>query len=280
MPTIPSWVNQPDYLGAMRSGAALGLQRRESKDRLNLGYENLLQGREEATNRLQLAYDQLASQEQQRQDILEERRHETAARMAEQLRQHDALNLYRQSNAEHQRAQEMQAQDRLALSSRHNLAMEDVAQQNADTALERALALSDPKETSTLDSYESPTGRKFVRVTNPNTGAVTLHPEETGAGPTLTKRTAFPATEEVEARPGYTLWPGGPTIQSARKAVPAQPAYTVTERLRSPPPPIDAADAKPSEPLKTFASEQEARAEGYEAGDVIYLQGIGKVRLR
>lgn len=109
-------------------------------------------------------------------------------------------------------------------------AMIKIAQQNADTMRMRAKALSAEKQPSQIDIFTSPSGRKFVRVVNPNTGATQLHPEETGAGPTITKRTEYPKVPEVTARPGYKWWPA--SLLPAREAVPEKPAYTVTERIR------------------------------------------------
>lgn len=134
-------------------------------------------------------------------------------------------------------------------------AMLRIQQQNADTQRMRATALSAPKQQSEISDYTSPTGRKFVRVLNPNTGGISLHPEETGAGPTMTKRTEFPAVPATEGTPGkptlyWPSWLGGKQYRAGTPPVPATPgreAYTETERRRLPAQPgaANAAQALP-----------------------------------
>jgi hypothetical protein len=59
MPELPPWLTPPDFIGAMRSGASLGLQAR-GQDRAD---EAQAFEEQSSADRLKLAYDQLAKQE-------------------------------------------------------------------------------------------------------------------------------------------------------------------------------------------------------------------------
>lgn len=133
MPTIVPWAIPPDYLGAMRSGAALGLDR----GRLNLGYANLAQNQEQDVNRLQLAYDQLAAQQGENQadreqraaiasETLKERALESSLRLMELASRHAAASGHQKEALEAKKAAD-------ALRGDYQKGMLAIAQKRADT---------------------------------------------------------------------------------------------------------------------------------------------------
>lgn len=84
MATVAPWLIPPDFVGAMRAGAQLGLEQRQ---------QDIAQS--EAADRLRLAYDQLASEEQQRARETQSRMDLAKASLALRGQQMDATQAYR-----------------------------------------------------------------------------------------------------------------------------------------------------------------------------------------
>lgn len=142
---IPPWLNPPDFVGASRAGAALGLEGRGQDIQVA-----------EAGDRLKLAYDQLEAQEKR--DAVQEAAKLALAHATLQMKkdQMTALDRYRQQNIE---AQNLRAQDRLSLSAQR---LEDLNKYRSDTeALRRELAGKEPTGTFPLDP-NNPFGPKVT----------------------------------------------------------------------------------------------------------------------
>lgn len=128
---IPSWLNPPDFIGAMTRGAQIGLQQRR---------EDLLQA--QTADRLKFAYEQLGAKERMAAAGLQAANQRARAALELRGMQLDALRDYRQKQEQHaadvlketarghdlleaNRIATLKAADRTATErERHNRAME------------------------------------------------------------------------------------------------------------------------------------------------------------
>lgn len=106
---IAPWLQPPNVLGAMQAGAQVGLAQRAQ--RVN---------EVEAAQRLRLAYDQMAALQQREQMDMAFRSQIEGARLAQQLREMNAMEQWRKSQQANWTADNTEQ-------NRHNLAMEGTA---------------------------------------------------------------------------------------------------------------------------------------------------------
>lgn len=197
----PSWVNPPNFLEAIRAGASTGLSLRQQDTQ-----------ERDTADRLRLAYDQLQSQERRAAQAAQmklELQQQNLGMKAQQLASQDQ---YRQSLAE-------VAKGRLAETTAHNTAMEEISADRAKSLVDKGQAqfFTDPMAPGQVFLRQN-TGHVTKVSGPPAESRVTLGPE--GSLKSFTGRVSDPLVQQfmgtnappaLQPKPFFNVVPGTPS---------------------------------------------------------------------